>query len=641
MTRNGKLARATVLFAVAVLVMLVGCSRAARRDGPVDPRDVSAEDWKGPPRHDRFGEAPVLRSTTRRPVTRAEGSFAGTPDSLGNDVQVNVPNPIEDQNETSIMINPIDKNNIVVGWNNYNTGDNRNTILGFGRSLDGGASWVSSIYDPSALAGVSTGDPALAADSQGNFYLGLLAYLGGGQNGIYCAKSTDGGLSFGNPTQVDSGGDKEYLVVDPATDDIYMFWENSHPTSDQAIWFSKSTDGNQTWSPRVAITDSVVREQNGAVPVVGPAGQLYVLWTDFDNDRLLFDRSLDGGATFVSPDIVAAQVTQPASPLDGDGPFRNPLLPSLAVDGTAGPHSGNLYAVWGDGRNGDPDVMVTVSSDGGDTWSAPVRLNDDPLGNGLDQFQPWAVVDGLGNVHVTWLDKRRDAGNMLVDVYTTMSANGGQDWGPNARVTDVNTTALSTSSGGFFGDYTGLAASGQHVYPVFPDARLGDQDIFINRIDALDYDGDTAKNDGDNSGILGDAPCSTGQSGCDDNCPADPNPQQEDGDLDTVGDICDLCPTVFNPDQNRIVFDLTLAAPSTVSLSWGAPRDVRFAKGPLDNVRNYGVFTNGNLAGASGLDLSADNPAVGQGLYYIVRAAVCGSWQTLFGDQPERDADLP
>jgi len=71
-----------------------------------------------------------------------------------------------------------------------------------------------------------------------------------------------------------------------------------------------------------------------------------------------------------------------------------------------------------------------------------------------------------------------------------------------------------------------------------------------------DTDGDGVLDDGDGSGIAGDAACLTHeQVGCDDNCPNVANAFQENRDMDgfgipdSWGDACDNCPNVANDDQ--------------------------------------------------------------------------------------------
>jgi len=85
-----------------------------------------------------------------------------------------------------------------------------------------------------------------------------------------------------------------------------------------------------------------------------------------------------------------------------------------------------------------------------------------------------------------------------------------------------------------------------------PDYTVLDEGYNILKIvDKRASDNDGIPADGDNSGTPGDNPCADGViDNCDDNCPIDYNPNQEDtGDGDAVGDVCDNCPSTVNPDQ--------------------------------------------------------------------------------------------
>jgi putative cell wall-binding protein len=209
---------------------------------------------------------------------------------------------------------------------------------------------------------------------------------------------------------------------------------------DRRTVVASSEDGGKTWSDPVEAQgpDEHVREI--APPVVGPDGSVYIAWRNRDDPAtaphpIVVAKSSDGGVTWNRTsigDVGPAPTTAPA-------PAGSSGYPRMAVD----PKNGNLYVVY-DGFNfGDLDAVFQRSTDGGTTWSAPLRVNSDPKGNGVRQLTPQVFVAPNSRVDVIWVDTRatmpspvipRPAG--LGDVYYASSSDGGVTFSGDRRISD-------------------------------------------------------------------------------------------------------------------------------------------------------------------------------------------------------------
>jgi hypothetical protein len=222
----------------------------------------------------------------------------------------------------------------------------------------------------------------------------------------------------------------------------------------------------------------------GATPVVLPDGTLVVsfayedlLTTGKIPTRLVSLTSRDGGDTWDAPVLIAtiSDVYGRFSPEK----YRNITLPAMACD----PKTGQLYVAWSDKATGDPDILLSTSTDSGATWSAPKRVNDDPARTGALQFQPAIAVAPNGVVSVSFFDTRVDPAHKLIDVFLAQSVDHGSSFRPNVRVTPVSwdpAIGAPVDGGGneFIGDYQGLAADNRYAHPFWNDTRDGAQQIY-------------------------------------------------------------------------------------------------------------------------------------------------------------------
>lgn len=390
--------------------------------------------------------------------------------------------------EVTIAINPRNPDNIVGA--SFQTGQPPRPRAGSYHyvSMDGGKTWKTvPAADPKNL---TQGDDVVYFSNDGNVYHAHLSFEGirvarppRAESGIIVDTSRDGGLTWeeavpaiNHINSVTPFEDKPGIVVDNAPEspnkgNVYLAWTrfdvygSSDPDCHSHIYFSRSTDGGKNFAMPIRISDSTgdCRDSDntveGAVPAVGPKGEVYIVWAG--PPGLVFKKSLDGGLSFSKEKVI--------SDMPGGWDFavegldRANGMPVTGVDLSNGPNKGTLYVNWIDARNGDPDVFLMSSRDSGETWSPPIRVNDDPVKNGKAQFFTWMAVDPIdGSVNMVFYDRRETEG-AATRVTLARSIDGGRKF-VNYQI-DLPPFICNPSV--FFGDYTGISAYNGRVVPIF------------------------------------------------------------------------------------------------------------------------------------------------------------------------------
>lgn len=386
-------------------------------------------------------------------------------------------------NEVSIAINPKYPNNIIAGANLNN----------FYYSFDKGETWVNGTLT-SDKYGV-WGDPCLIFDANGSAYFFHLSRPSATEwiDRIVCQRSTDGGMSYSNPgtytgLNAPKKQDKEWAVVDHTSsiwrNNIYVTWtqfdayESKRAQDSSNIHFSFSNDEGLTWSDAVRINEIAgdckdsSNTTEGAVPCIGPNGEIYVGWSAWD--KLYFDRSTDGGATWLERDVRAGNQIGGWC-YDVPDLYRVNGLPVTDCDRSNSNYRGTIYMNFSDQRNGpnDLDVYIIKSTDGGMTWSQAIRVNDDPVGNHKHQFMSWMHVDPItGTVNVIFYD-RRNYNDSRTDVYLARSNDGGETF-DNFKISEEPFSPIKSV---FFGDY--IAVNSYNGFTACSWQRLQDGKLSV------------------------------------------------------------------------------------------------------------------------------------------------------------------
>lgn len=399
------------------------------------------------------------------------------------------------QSETTIALGA--GSNVIVGFND--SGSNvggRAHFTGYSVSSDGGRTFVDRGTLPDSGVG-DAGDPVLArAATSGTVYLSTLGFNSGDRIQVF--RSSDNGVTFAAPVNGAPGfegtgdfQDKSWIAVDnfsgSGQGNVYLAWRNfadSSPGSGviHGIRFTRSTDGGNTWGPNqgVLIAGEGSNNVQGAYVTVGPDHAVYVFWYDQSAGfgtpaSIKMRKSTDLGVTFGSTVTVAAlNATSTNGDLGLNGGFRTNSFPQAAVN----PVNNNVYVVYNDDPAGvdKADVFFAQSTNGGSSWSAPTRVNNDATTN--DQWQPALAVTPGGNaLFVGFYDRRNDPGNSSINTFGSIATISGSSvtFGGNFRISSSSfpsvvgqDPAINTT---YMGDYDQAVADSNFFYYTWGDNR--------------------------------------------------------------------------------------------------------------------------------------------------------------------------
>ncbi len=437
--------------------------------------------------------------------------------------------PVRGRDIPGFAVNPADPRHVVMITEEFITGQ-----CDFHTSFDGGRTWPNEghLTVPTDFAD----PPCVTYDSGGYAHFNKSVVWGTGQNvyttfashrgpkqrpetgtaqgegdSVLVNRSTDGGRTFeravvaipgaresrpfvirpGIAVQPRPEGDKLYVVGWHVVNPLNMGAQGGQ--GERRTVVASSEDGGRTWSAPVfaEAPDEKVREITP--PVIGRDGSVYIAWRNRDDPAnaphpIVVAKSSDGGVTWTRTPIVDATPAPTGIP----APTGNAGFPKMAYDPNTGPF-GTVYVTYLGFNFGDLDVLIQRSIDGGVTFSPPLRVNDDPRGNGVRQLTPDISVAPNGRVDVVWFDTRTTLPSPIVprpggqgDIYYASSTDGGVTFSNNRRISDRSIN-LDDGTLGRNGTYTwwgpdSVPLGNDAVLFAWGDARYGNVDTGTNDV---------------------------------------------------------------------------------------------------------------------------------------------------------------
>jgi len=429
--------------------------------------------------------------------------------------------PLIGRNEPAVAVNPWDPTNVVVAG-----------LFEIRVSTDTGETFTSATPSPVPGTHVRCGDPSVAFDSRGRLFWTFLGCIGSGIDvfiaqvnpltGAIIAGPFNVTAAAGVPGSAGNGNDKEWLAIDrfvgsPFQDRIYVVWTNFLPTGGTVVQTTFSTDQGANWSPALTVSaggEGFVWPSHNAVAANGDVYVSYHSQPTFaanapngTSGQIFVLRSTDGGALFPQKN---AAYTGGNADITFNVQFGVRTLNQNRswTQGAAQPwvlpdplNANNVYVIAGDdptntahgGTNDDLNVYIVRSTDSGSTWSSPTRIDRAPANN--HSFFPTATIDDkTACIVVNWYDTRNGAtnvgGNFLLDLFTTISNDGGLTFASESRINDAPFDPDLGAPDRFpptrtlrIGEYIGVAVSNGLAHSVWTgNTATGQQILYENSL---------------------------------------------------------------------------------------------------------------------------------------------------------------
>src|SRR4029079_8260691 len=440
---------------------------------------------------EKYDNSPAVATTILESSPASVSPF-GPYTSYQVNVDANGNNRVGDAaNEPSICVDRNNPNRMSIGWRQFDSVASNFREAGFAYTTNGGTRWIA----PGVLENnVFRSDPVLNSDTAGRFF-----YLSRVQN--FCDdlwRSITGGQSWALVGPAD-GGDKQWFTIDNTNSSGHGFQYQSWSPDGNTYGgrqFTRSTDGGSTWMDPINIPNSPAW---GTLDI-DSAGNLFIGGVNLTTGESLCGRSPNAKNGAVPPTFdQSARVN-----LGGDIVFAEPINPEglvgqifLAVDRSGTNTNDNVYmlaSVQRSGSTNGSDVMFVRSTNGGRTFSAPHRINDDPVNHAKWHWFGTLAVAPSGRIDVVWYDTRNSPNNVTSQLFYSYSIDGGNNWSPNLPVSNPFNPFIGYPNQSKIGDYITVVSDDDSANVAYSATFNGEEDIYYVRIrpplPPADFNGD-------------------------------------------------------------------------------------------------------------------------------------------------------
>jgi hypothetical protein len=461
-----------------LLVSAAFSQRVARKPLPTEPLE-------------KYDNSPAVAAPILG-ISPALVSSFGPYTSYQVNVDANGNNRVGDAaNEPSICVDRNNPNRMSIGWRQFSSVASNFREAGFAYTTNGGTRWIA----PGVLENnVFRSDPILNSDTAGRFF-----YLSLVQNFFDDLwRSVTGGQSWTRVGPAD-GGDKQWFTIDNTTSSgrgfQYQFW-STDGNNYGGRQFTRSTDGGMTWMNPINIPNSPAW---GTLDV-DSVGNLFIGGVNLTTNGIWCVRSTNAKNAGVVPTFDRSTAVN----LGGDIVFAEPINPEglvgqvlLAVDRSGTSTNDNVYmlaSVQPPGFTNGSDVMFVRSTNGGITFSAPRRINNDPVNHAKWHWFGTLSVAPSGRIDVVWYDSRNSPNNVTSQLFYSFSIDGGNTWSPNVAVSNPFNPFIGYPNQSKIGDYITVVSNDDNANVAYAATFNGEEDIYYVRIHPslppTDFNGD-------------------------------------------------------------------------------------------------------------------------------------------------------